>query len=124
MMLISSSRNRKLIFGFMFGMIGVRLLMFALATVGVITWAPPIGASILSWIVPVGMPLAMISFMLLYGRKRMMSPQMKRGQDDAPLLDILQRRLALGQITKKQYEGMKMILLDGKGSSQSPASGI
>ena len=120
MMLINSSRNRKLIFGFMFAMIGVRLLMFALATVGVITWSPPIGASILSWIVPVGMPVVMISFMLLYGRKRMMSPQMKHGLDDAPLLVILQRRFALGQITKEQYEEMKMILRDGKGSSHNP----
>ena len=100
-------------------MIGARLLMFALATAGVITWAPPIGASILSWIVPVGMPVVMISFMLLYGRKRMMFPQMKHGLDDAPLLDILQRRFALGQITKEQYEEMKIILRDGKGSSHT-----
>lgn len=100
-------------------MIGVRLLIFALATVGVITWAPPLGASILSWIMPVGMPVVMISFMLLYGRKRMIPRQMKRGPDDAPLLDILQTRFALGEITKKQYEEMKVILLDGKGSSHN-----
>jgi uncharacterized membrane protein len=110
MMLINSSRNRKLIFGAMFAMIGVRVLMFALATVGVITWAPPMGASILSWIVPVGMPVVMISFMLLYGRKRMMSPKMKHGLDDEPLLDILQKRFALGEITKDQYEDMRRIL--------------
>ncbi|MGP8068975.1 MAG: hypothetical protein ACLP5V_03710 [Candidatus Bathyarchaeia archaeon] len=115
-MMLINSRNRKLIFGAMFAMIGVRVLMFALATVGVITWAPPMGASILSWIVPFGMPLVMISFMLLYGHKRMMSPQMKHGPDDAPLPDILQRRFALGQITKEQYEEMKIILRDGKGS--------
>jgi uncharacterized membrane protein len=110
MMLINSSRNRKLIFGLMFAMIGIRLLIFALATFGAITWAPPLGASILSWIMPVGMPLVMISFMLLYGRKRMMPRQMKHEPDDAPLLDILQRRFALGQITKEQYEEMKVIL--------------
>ncbi len=119
MMLINSSRNRRLIFGFMFAMIGVRLLMFALATVGVITWAPPMGASIMSWIVPVAMPVVMISFMLLYGRKRMMPTQMKHGLDDAPLLDILQRQFALGQITKEQYEEMKMILNE-KGRSHNP----
>lgn len=97
----------------MFAMIGIRLLMFALATVGVIAWTPPLGASILSWIIPVGMPLVMISFMLLSGRRRTMPRQMRHGPDDVPLLDILQRRFALGQITKKQYEEMKVILNDG-----------
>jgi uncharacterized membrane protein len=50
-----------------------------------------------------------------------MSTHVKHGPDDAPLLEILQRRFALGQITKEQYEEMKMILLGtGKESSHNP----
>lgn len=111
-MMINSSRIRKLIFGLMFTMIGVRLLLFALATMGVITWVAPLSMSVLSWILPVGMPIVMMSLMLLLGRRGMMHHQMAHGSDDAPLLEILQKRFALGEITKDQYEEMKRVLLD------------
>ena len=43
--ILNSSRNQKLIFELMFAMIGGRLLIFLLASVGVITWVAPLGAS-------------------------------------------------------------------------------
>jgi len=101
----------KLMFVLMFGMIGIRLGIFALGTVGVIAWAPPLGASVLSWIVPVGIPTVMISYMLLFRRRGMMKQQMTHGSDDAtPLKEILQKRFALGEITKDQYEDMRRVL--------------
>lgn len=111
MMMINSSRNRKLAIGLMSAMIGIRLLIFALGTVGVITWGPSLNASMVSWIVPVAMPMVIISLMLLTGRRGMMG-RMTRAAYDTPLLEITQRRLALGEITKKQYEEVIRVLLD------------
>jgi len=71
LMMDHSSRNRKLIFGLMFAMIGMRLLIFALDVSGIIAWGTSLGVSVLSWMLPVGMPVAMISVMLLLGRKKM-----------------------------------------------------
>jgi len=106
-----SSRNRKLVFGLMFAMIGMRLLIFVLGIAGIIAWAPSPSASIMSWILPVGMPVAMIFVMLLLGRKRMVvHPQMQLDLDTMPLSEILQERLARGEITQKQFEEMKRIL--------------
>ena len=106
-----STRNRKLIFGLMFAMIGMRLLIFALGIAGIIEWTPPASASMLSWVLPVGMPLVMITVMLLLGRKRMeVHPQMQQDSDSMPLSEILKERLACGEITGGQYEEMKRIL--------------
>jgi len=114
MMAMTTGRSgkSKLLFVLMFGMIGMRLGIFALGTVGVIAWAAPLGASVLSWILPVGIPIVMISYMLLFRRRGMMRQQMTHGSDDAtPLKEILHKRLALGEITKNQYEDMRRILL-------------
>ncbi len=111
-MITKRSGKSKLMFVLMFGMIGIRLGIFALGTVGVIAWTPPLGASVLSWIVPVGMPIVMISYMLLFRRRGMMQQQMTHGSDDAmPLKEILQKRFALEEITKDQYNDMRRILL-------------
>jgi uncharacterized membrane protein len=111
-MMMGMSGKSKLLFVLMFSMIGIRLGVFALSMIGVIAWAPPLGASVVSWIVPVGMPVVMISYMLLFGRRRMMQQQMTHGSDDRmPLNEILKNRFALGEITKEQYENMRRILL-------------
>jgi uncharacterized membrane protein len=105
------SEKSKLMFVAMFGMIGVRLSIFALSTVGLVAWAPRLGESVLSWIMPVGIPIVMISYMLLFRRRGMMQ-QMRNSSDEAtPLKEILQKRLALGEITKDQYEDMRRIIL-------------
>jgi len=106
------SGKSKLMLVAMFGMIGVRLSIFALSTVGLIAWAPRLGESVLSWIVPIGIPIVMISYMLLFRRRGMMQQQMRGSSDDAtPLKEILQKRFALGEIKKDQYEDMGRILL-------------
>jgi hypothetical protein len=81
-MMMGMSGKSKLLFLLMFSMIGIRLGIFVLSTVGMIAWAPPLGASVLSWILPVGMPILMISYMLLF-RRRMMHQQMTHSSDDA-----------------------------------------
>jgi len=80
-MIMGMSGKSKLLFLLMFGMIGIRFSMFVLSTVGIVAWAPPFDASVLSWIVPVGMPLVMISYMLLFRRRGMMQ-QMAHGSDN------------------------------------------
>ena len=108
-----SSRNRKLIFELMFAMIGMRLLIFALDVSGIIAWGPSLGVSVLSWILPVGMPVAMISITLLFGRKKMAAnSQTPQASDSVPLSQVLQERLARGEISEGQYEEMKRILRD------------
>ena len=94
-------------------MIGGRLLLFSLDALGLITWAPPLGTSIMSWIIPVGMPLVMITVMLLFGRGAS-HKQMMNGSEDAPLSEILQNKLALGEITEHQYEAIMRVLSDEK----------
>ena len=81
-MMMGMSRKSKLLFVLMFSMIGIRLGIFVLSTVGMIPWAPPLGESVLLWVVPVGMPIVMISYMLLFRRKGMMQQQMTHGSDD------------------------------------------
>jgi len=80
-MIMGMSGKSKLLFLLMFGMIGIRLGIFVLSTVGTIAWAPPMGASVLSWIVPVGMPVVMISYMLLFRRRQMMQQRMTHTSD-------------------------------------------
>lgn len=109
-MMISSSRNRRITFILMFAIMGVRLLIFTLDIAGIITWGPYLGVSILSWILPVGMPAAVMIIMLLRGRKKMgMHPQMPKDLT-IPLSEILRERLDRGEITKDQYSEMKKIL--------------
>jgi hypothetical protein len=81
-MMMGMSGKSKLLFVLMFSMIGIRLGIFVLSAVGVIAWSPPLDASVLSWIVPVGMPIVMISYMLLFRRRRMQW-QMAHVSDDA-----------------------------------------
>ena len=81
--MMGMSGKSKLLFLLMFGMIGIRLGIFALSSLGIIAWAPPMGASVLSWILPVAMPVVMISYMLLYRRRQMMQQRMTHGSDDA-----------------------------------------
>ena len=71
--------------GLMLGMIGIRLSMFALGMMGVITFAGPMDDSIISWILPVGMPLVMIVLMLAFRRRQMMRQRMTHTSDDATL---------------------------------------
>jgi len=119
---MNSARNHKLVFGLMLTMIGIRFALFALAALGLITTVLPFGASVLSWIVPVVMPLIVISVMLVTGRRGMMmkhQQQVTPASDKEPLLEILQKRLASGQITKAQYEKIKKVLLDEENHSSS-----
>lgn len=118
-MMARQSRNRKIVFGLMSAMIGGRLLVFALGIIGLIDWSPPLGASVLSWIIPVVMPLVMITAMLLMGRGGPMQHQQTvQGPDDMTISEILRRRLALGEITKDQYEEIKRILSQDKSREQ------
>lgn len=106
MMMDHSSRNRKLIFGLMFAMIGMRLLIFALDVSGIIVWGSSLGVSALSWILPVGMPVAIISAMLLLGRKRMPPhPQTPQDSRPVPLTEILRERLARGRDLRRAVRG-------------------
>jgi len=45
--------------------------------------------------------------------------QVTPASDKEPLLEILQKRLASGQITKAQYEKIKKVLLDEENHSSS-----
>lgn len=114
MMLLKSWKKRKIIFVLLFAMIGGRILISLLAMAGVIKWVSPLGgASELSWIIPIVVPVVLISIMLVTGRKIMTHPQqMARGMEDEPLSEILQKRFVRGEITKKQYDDMKRILQD------------
>jgi hypothetical protein len=82
-MIMGMSGKSKLLFLLMFGMIGIRFGMFVLSSLGIIAWATPTSASVLSWILPVGMPVVMISYMLLFRRRQMMQQRMTHTSDDA-----------------------------------------
>jgi putative membrane protein len=111
----------------MVAVIGLRFLTFALATLGAIS--PPLNTSgplnssgsnliVMSWIVPVVMPLIMITLVLIFRRRGPMPLMSKHASDDETPLEILKRRFARGEITKEQYEDMKRTLLE-EGHSRS-----
>jgi len=117
----------KVLVGVMVAVIGLRFLTFALATLGAIS--PPLNTSgplnssgsnliVMSWIVPVVMPLIMITLVLIFRRRGPMPLMSKHASDDETPLEILKRRFARGEITKEQYEDMKRTLLE-EGHSRS-----
>jgi uncharacterized membrane protein len=108
MAMLNSSRSRKLVIGLMFAMMSARLLVFGLAAAGLITW----GGSWLdmSWIMPFGMAIVVILFVVLRGPRRIMRQYMGLAAADATPLDVLQKRFARGEITQGQYEQMKQVL--------------
>ena len=114
MMLLKSSKKRKSIFVLLFAMIGGRILISLLAMTGVIKWVSPLGGtSEISWIIPIVVPVVLISIMLVTGRKMTThQQQIARGTEDELLSEILQKRFARGEITKKQYDNIKRILQD------------
>lgn len=117
-MMTGLSGKSKLMLVLMVGMIGVRLSIFALSMVGIIAWAPPMGASVLSWIVPVGMPIVMISYMLLFRRRGMMR-QMMQGSDNATAVasftpQLLPPMMAMQHLlSKKSHKKRNVVIVAG-----------
>jgi hypothetical protein len=106
-MMMGMSRKSKLMFVLMFSMIAIRLGIFVLSTVGMMAWAPPLGASVLSWIVPVVMPIVMISYMLLFRRRGMMQQQSSTPQLIPPMV-TMQRLLS-----KKSHRNRNIAIVAG-----------
>jgi hypothetical protein len=118
-MVTGLSGKSKLMLVLMVGMIGVRLSIFALSMVGIIAWAPAMGgASVLSWIVPVGMPIVMISYMLLFRRRGMMR-QMTQGSDNATAVasftpQLLPPMMAMQRLlSKKSHTKRNVVIVAG-----------
>lgn len=108
MALLNSSKNRKLVIGLMFAMMGGRFLVFGLAAAGLINWG---GSSLgLSLIMPVGMAIVLILFVVLLGPGRMMRQHMGPDAASPSPLEVLQTRFARGEVTQEQYAQMKRVL--------------
>jgi uncharacterized membrane protein len=96
--MMSMSRQGKVVLVLMVGIIAVRLLIFALQIMGLIAFAGfgAGNASIITWILPVAMPLVVITYLLVSGRRGMMGRMASHGSDPETALQILQKRFALG----------------------------
>ena len=110
-MMMMGNRNgagtvAKWVIGLLLLMMGIRMLIFVLAAVGLINWGGFSGTSWL-WVMPVLMVLMMgVMFLVM---PRLMHHAPGPGAQETPS-HILQKRFARGELTKEQYEQMEEIL--------------
>lgn len=83
------------------------LIGLALVALGFLIFAPKLLVGILPLLIIAACPLSMVLMMGSMGNKSSASK-------DSDKLDILQRRLAKGEITEQQYDSMKSKLQDGR----------
>ena len=104
-------RTRRTVIGLMVAVMGARMVVLALAAVGVMSWGGSGQAA--SWMPLVLLPMLVIVLVLLFGRRGTMHHLMFGSAPETPL-ELLQRRFARGELTKEEYEEMKNTLLDSK----------
>ena len=94
--------------GLMMAVMGGRMLVFALAALGVISWGGSAGTSFMLLVM---IPMLVIVVMMRFGRKGMAGHSMSGGSHETPV-ELLQKRYVRGELTRDAYEEMKRALVD------------